>query len=70
MLRSCVTSVPRLHMTPRELGMEIGMATTRDQCLNQDPVLDDVFEVSVMHVDFLQWIFPFYTISQETFVGT
>jgi hypothetical protein len=50
--------------------MEIGMATTRDQCLNQDPVLDDVFEVSVMHVDFLQWIFPFYTISQETFVGT
>jgi hypothetical protein len=54
MLRSCVTSVPRLHMTPRESGIEIRMATTRDQCLDQDPVLDDIFEVSDMHVDFLQ----------------
>jgi hypothetical protein len=57
-------------MTPMELGLEIRMATRRDQCLNQDPVLEDKFEVSDMLVDFLQWTFPCYTISQEAFVGT
>jgi hypothetical protein len=53
-----------------ELGLEIRMATRRDQRLNQDPVLDDKFEVGDMLVDFLQWTFPCYTISQEAFVGT